>query len=368
MTDIDFDELDKAVTSLMGDTSDETTPKEQTAATPAGSTPVASSTQPTTEEAAAPAAIEVTSPKPASAPTATGSLAAKRTGRFMDVVHPSSDMKAAQKPSSSRQGPTITPTTPTTVAPIAEPSPAVVNPSPVAAPTEWPDPIDVHNQLQSNADTSADNAAPVSDEQPLNSPFLPDAKVEKRPLGSPPLQETTVVPLIDTTAPDGATTQTASEPVAATTSDVATEPTQLAAIATDESAPLPAELNSDLVAIESAETEPMSVEPAAAPTAVAPAPAEAEPSSVSSATIDEIEATVAEPSPVIETGSITQQYKETPSTGDAEHASIYDTDAHHQPLAHPAKKRSGWLWVFLVILFLAIGAGIGAALYFFKIV
>jgi hypothetical protein len=70
--------------------------------------------------------------------------------------------------------------------------------------------------------------------------------------------------------------------------------------------------------------------------------------------------------PVVPKGpiSIPQQYKEEPSTGDAKNGAIYDTDTyHHQPLAHPKKKKSGWMWVIWIILILIIGAAAGAALY-----
>jgi hypothetical protein len=66
--------------------------------------------------------------------------------------------------------------------------------------------------------------------------------------------------------------------------------------------------------------------------------------------------------------SIPQQYREEPSSGEKESGAIYDTDTYHQPLTHPAKKKSGWLWVLWIVIILLVGAGGGAALYFFGIV
>ena len=76
------------------------------------------------------------------------------------------------------------------------------------------------------------------------------------------------------------------------------------------------------------------------------------------------------PAPAAVSGpaSIQPQYKEEPSSTKQEHAAIYDTDTYHKPLAHPAKKKSGWLWVLWIILLLALGAGGAAALYYFKVI
>lgn len=63
--------------------------------------------------------------------------------------------------------------------------------------------------------------------------------------------------------------------------------------------------------------------------------------------------------------SISQQYQEKPNTGDQHSGAIYDTDSYHKAVVQPAKKGSGWLWVLWVVLLLAIGAGVGAAIYFF---
>ena len=83
-----------------------------------------------------------------------------------------------------------------------------------------------------------------------------------------------------------------------------------------------------------------------------------------------VEAPVAEPAPVVPTGptSIPQQYQEEKSTGDQPSGSIYDTDSYHQPLAHPAKTKSGWLWIIWILLLLIVSGGGAVALYFLGII
>jgi len=351
MKELDFDELDKAVNSLMtnvpkdagGQDSDgektvtitPTLGKDETPTFTADGAPV--------RETSVPVAVP-SRPSPASPP------AVRRGGRFMDVVHPSSNMKKSSSVPApvSRQGATIEPSDSFT--PASDKSePQVPVPTPtkttevVAPKSDWPDPLDMANFGSSNkeGDTKAEQAKegtePVSvkdeplatnDEQsPLTSPFLPDTKVEKRPLGAP---------MGDIPEPDHA-------PVVTTPGELTTDDpsSQLPANPKDVEPVLPAELHEDLVAIES------------------------------DATIPEKESKV-EPKPSLVTTpsetptgptSIAQQYREEPSTSDKNSGAIYDTDTYHQPLAHPPKKASGWLWVLWIVLILVVGAGIGAGVY-----
>ncbi len=84
----------------------------------------------------------------------------RSTGRFMDVVHPSSDMRSrvAERP------------TPQPVENREEPSEEEAP----SRHTDMPDPLDFQPTPEPAADA------------PLESPFLPDAKVEKKPLGAMP--------------------------------------------------------------------------------------------------------------------------------------------------------------------------------------
>lgn len=259
MQDIDFDEIDRAVNSTMK-------PK----------------SEPKRDESTV--SVNVSrSERSESAPAARRS-----SGRFMDVVHPSSDMRSSTPERSA-------------------PRPSIQKPEPKLPPksnSDWPDPLDFHgfNPDLPKKVSSDQDAQPM---KPLESPFLTDAKVEKRPLGAfseekpvtpeKPKEEET--PLLE--APD--------EPL--------------------------------LEAETKEETPEDKSEPASEPM-----PAQ-----------DEIIAPV----------SITQQYKEQPSTDDQPSGAIFDTEAYHQPLSHPEKKRSGALIVVWILVLILLGAGIGAGVYFY---
>jgi hypothetical protein len=177
----------------------------------------------------------------------------------------------------------------------------------------------------------------------MTSPFVSGAKVEKRPLG---------LPVTDDTQQPEAT---------GTAAGVVHKPDE-AQPEPSESAPLPEELSTDLMAIESgAHAEP---ESKVAPVEKPEHPAIAqEPKAV--ATPEPLPPTPEQPAPGA--ASIPQQYKEAPSTGDKTNGSIYDTENYHKPLTHPEKKKTGWMWVVWIVAILVLGAGGGAAVYYFKI-
>ncbi len=271
MNDIDFDELDRAVSSTM-------TPNAASEETP------------------------VTSPAtPASPATPPASPAARRGGRFMDVVHPSSDMRGAStvpaRPAVAAQPTPVSPPTP---------EPAAVN--------DWPDPID--------------------------SPFLADTKVEKRPLGGeqPTTEATPEMPEIPEAAPEAEIIPTATEPTA---------PEAVVPVTLEASAPEPeaGTVSSSEPSLE-APAEPLVEEPV-----VESAPHVTE---------------TTHATPVGDGGatSIQPQYTEAPSTAEASRP-IFDTEAYHQPLAHPEKKKSGIFVVLWIIGLIILGAGLGAVMYFF---
>ncbi len=119
MKDFDFEELDRAVNSALEDTA------------------------PQKDLTAVPKSMEVSATPRPSAP------AARRSGgRFMDMVHPQSDMRRPGVPSQA---------------------PVVPKPAATQVPKEMPREVE----------------APVAEETPMQeSPFLPNAVVEKRPLGA----------------------------------------------------------------------------------------------------------------------------------------------------------------------------------------
>jgi hypothetical protein len=357
MKDLDFDELDRAVNSLIGGTSASmpTEPVEKAIDIPTTLPPVVSPV--------------VLSPEPAvsSGPTVSvpQPLAARRaSGRFMDVVHPSSDMRPSLTPvtpvsSPSRSGVTVQPSASAmTASVIAESvaSPVVASAVLEEAPvSQWPDPIDFQGPISTPVLTTEvtepatkedddkdinkiadDITASLAGEpipKPLETPFLSDAKVDKRPLGAFSDETTSILetaqvpiqepkPIVDLVPPSDQING----------ADVNEHPIE-------NDTPLPAELQGDLLSIESNEN-------IAAP-------------GVNDQFIP--------PTSVIPTGptSINQQYTEQPSTSDQPTGEIFDTPAYKKPLAHPKKKKTGWLVIVWIIGLLIVGAGIGAAVYFF---
>lgn len=342
MKDIDFDELDRAVNSLMSSVDQPKTDEPATSPQPVA--------VPTPSAATAPAIVPSTAPvvqppmAQSPAPARPVAPAARRTGRFMDMVNTSAVKPTPPQSAPSREGLAITPR-PSSVEPTAPPTPAapivsepVLNqaaPSVPATSTAMPDPLDM--MVPSTQDDSSDDkevSKPTTPEQevaPLESPFLADAKVEKRPLnpGTPDDLE-----LSEPSLALEPTTNTPEEPPVEAEEDKP-EKGQDEPLAN----PQVPELDSDLVAIESNEQVEVTQATETADAA----------------------SKVDEPSVPLGAASIAQQYKTTPSTGDQSHAAIYDASQYPQPVAHPAKHRSSWWWVLWVVLLLGVGAG-GAVL------
>lgn len=411
MSDLDFDELDKAVSTLMGDV-----PKvEPTKADDVKTLSIASTLPDESRPSLAKLDSELlkvnnvpssASSKPAAEPVVSASsLAARRGGRFMDVVHPSSDMKGITKPvaSASRQGVTIEPTSTSTFGQSNE-KPDIVKSTDMppanrdeiapegqleshndreAPKNDWPDPLDVSSYTKEpdtnsaveakNADTSTiELEGGDSDEQPLVSPFLSGTKVEKRPLGGAPVEEEKQgkasqddelgrTPAVGVVSADDVAVEDAAE--------------QLPADPITVEQPLPPELQSDLMAIETdggTTAEPVNIAEEVKASTVEKVE-EKLPSAILSPAQDKKplgEPVVATVAGVVSTGptSIPQQYHEEPTTSDQTNGAIYDTDSYHQPLAHPAKTKSGWLWIIWILLLLMVGGGGAVALYFLGII
>lgn len=321
MSDFDFDEIDKAVNGAL---------ESDTPAEPRGS--LDSSRD---EATAQPASI---------AP------AARRAsgGRFMDMVHPSSVMRGGSSTA------TPSPLRTHTAAPISRlPEPPVLFNTPQNSPSQdvsaqpeevaKPEVQKPQPEIAQTPDTSLGDYETTDDwSAPLESPFLPGAKVEKRPLGG--TAEPTPFSLEDTLF---------DEPK----DDLLEAPEEELKIEAPDDLRLEATTFPDPIDFS------QSLE-AAAPAAEAPAPVIEQPA-VAELVFDEPIEPVkqADEVPVGPT-SITQQYKEQ-SAATQESGAIFDTESYHQPLAHPVKKRSGaWviLWIFLLVL---LGAGVGAGFYFY---
>jgi len=384
MKDLDFDELDKAVNSLMADAS-----KKSDSQVPATTTATTQpSTQPTATLPGAPSVgMKPSSVKPmptlsvpsrsraqntssmsSSAISPTLSVAARRSGKFMDVVPPSAQKPALSPRPMSREGmkldPMVTSTSRTTTSsptPSLMPKPETnkldTKPQSSSTSSEWPDPLDVANFKDKGSEPAS-----------LESPFLPDAKVEKRPLGGNDSSD--AAPLL------AAKPEMAPAPVTLTPDEDKDGKDSLAgsedpkdqlieATPAEVESQLPEELRGDLMEVEADthmgvpktdDVTPRDREMVKAQKPLKPSkPAMTSPK---------------ESSTPLSNGptSISQQYKEEPSTGDQVSGAIFDTATYHQPLSHPVKKKSGWLWVIGIIIVLLVGAAGGAALYFLNIV
>ncbi|MDN5819509.1 MAG: hypothetical protein L0H38_02035 [bacterium] len=353
MREFDFDELDKAVSSLMNknqkntadqpsdDTStDQPTPTStpnETAelSSPEPSAAQQSETTPVADEASdSPAEDNLSEDSPSEksddSPASGSRSVPHRAGSFMDVKHDSSKMRSSSQ-TAGRHGITIEPTG--------------------SSLSDKPD-----EASKSEADDLQDEIAKIDETETLEmaaSPFLSDAKVEKRPLGRPgsafkPNKS-------DDEQPEVATTDT----------DTADEAEEAASVNAEEPVGLPEELQPDLISIESdvdteatAETEPD-----------ATAETTGEPKVDLTKELEPSQTEPAKPEPETDskpTGpvSIPQQYKESPSSQPQDSGTIYDTENYHQPIKHPVKKKSGWMIVVWIVLIIILGCALGAAAYF----
>lgn len=204
---------------------------------------------------------------------------------------------------------------------------------------------------------------------PLESPFLPDAKVEKRPLGRPgPL------PPVFASGPKPFSSEVkyASTPADFMGSDLELDnPMRVP----DFEAELPSPNDAAKFFGYTPETQPTEpreslniptlskepVEPVGADEPEEPLLLEEpedfflEPTAGPSNGLDESNVTQ---------GSIRQQYTEQPRD-DEESGDIYDTESYHQPISVPAKKSSAWKVIIWILLLAAVGTGVGVAFYIY---
>lgn len=322
MSDFDFDEIDKAVAGVL---SPEDTAR--LSADSSTSTPVESPAQPAVE---VPKPAEVDSPaveEPAvvrSAPPA-APAARRSSGRFMDVVHPSSDMR-------TRSG-----------------APVFSNTSTDASrPTTFVPPAKEQEEVP-EAEASTESEANEAWSKPLESPFLADAKVEKRPLGTFAAADFNPEELLESSEEELKLEEPDDPRLEATTLpdpiDFAAQTEVIESEVGDTSMPVASVEETQL----DEATEP--TEPALELMELEPAVKAEEPTL----------ALVEEP-----TGptSISQQYTEQPRNEQTSGA-IYDTENYHQAVAVAPKKRSGIWAIIWIILLVILGAGAGVAFYLF---
>lgn len=332
MSDIDFDELDKAVNSLMGGVGDKALEKddqqklqtlsinstlkddekpaydklEQAAQKIGGETLVSDEDRTTVEnlpplsDDSMPAATPTNSAEKSSADDAsvpslspvTPAVKRPSSGRFMDMVHPSADMRSPSTPSFVMPTPEA-PSQPTQPK-ATPPTPAVSGPLP-------------------------------------QSPFLPDAKVEKRPLGGEPSADEPVVA-------DTGVTPGGNEVVE--TEIINNDEKKIDDGTGDEQRPLDA-TGLDIEAAMQ-ERKLQSIESAAA------TETEAAPVSIQA----------------VESGDTGKAAQHTTEPAADKSGDIYNVGEYHQPLNHPAKQKSGWGIVVVIIVIIVLAMAAAGAAYF----
>ncbi len=380
MKDIDFDELDRAVGSVLG-------------AEPAKESDAAVATATADPQPVATPAVSASDPARTSSPDSSVSEAnrnpaavspaispARKRGQFLDMVHPSADMtKTPKMPSAARktvqplnpaiapEAPIPQPTSETLEAPLettAQPAGTEADqlPDPVAVVAEeapetsresWPDPLDF--APVSSGSPSESDAEPVADIEPADEPvvaepaqmpFVADAKVDKRPLGAFAAQED------ETADPETAAPAVNGESAEEETPEfnVDVNSVESAGLSQDE----PAE---EVISSEPAGTGPTSQHETAAE--MVPDEA-AEPAEIDRPTPP------AAPLAAGQAASIPQQYKtaEAHKPNDEAHP-LFDVEEYHQPLLTDGKKKSKKvvLIVVLLLILLVLGAALGYIAY-----
>ena len=359
MSDIDFEELDKAVNSLMNqqvgtpdmvtsptpvESSDtNTAPLAPTVSprpvAPVDTTPVPERPAPdmsarfaaptVTASTPPPTPLSTTEHSPASAPAPIAPVPAvapairRSTGKFMDVVVPpvktrSAPTKAAPEKPVARDTGVIAPMTEVSTQPIDAVAPVV----------------------------SVDDTAPnVSSSEPMQSPFLTGVTVDKRPLGdlndSPDFSYSPDAPVADPWVTE-----------------------------TEEGAPsadvIPPELSADVVALES-EASIMGMTNTDEPAAVELSEPQPDVSVPSPQPEPLAEEPAVESAPQLSgPGDIVPQYA--PETAASpEPSAIFDAASEEVPqqLSHPEHKKSGWMVFVWILLLIVVGVGGGIAAWYF---
>lgn len=384
MTDIDFDELDRAVNSLMNKRQTNSGSASESATSDADQ---AVETTNTDEQSAAPAVKSPVVSRPVSTrPQPSPMISSHSSGRFMDVVHPSSQMVSGRKMASapSRTGESVVSTTEKD----ETDAPADVIKAPTA--TEAEDQAIGGKETLLNNEFTINEGAENTTTIDKASPFITNATIQKRPLNPlnevveeapvvpPSMNENDVEAILNSTSSDGeaiaAAEITEENNLMASESPTATEkippaeedlaPTEdvpatekIAEIddpgtqIVDKEATAP-EFDKELMSVEEIDVEDIEEEPL---------PAEEAKDAPVSAEVDPITKPVA--------GDIAQQYAvEDIAVAELEPEPMYDTAAKtSSELNHQEKKKGGWLTILLILLFLAIGIGGGAAAYYLLI-
>ena len=349
MGDIDFDELDKAVNSLMGQNAvkDEAEQPDTSYASLAPA-PVR---QPEPTPAVEPPTSSAASLETPVAPVAAPAAVRRSSGRFMDVI-PSNNRYTSSRP---------TPTAPARreAAPIAPDAPAVsVDQTAIPSESFSQNTVDLDQAFDNNFT----NDTPVDEAAPLSSPFLEGVEIDKRPLGSPavdsdvsPAQEADLGVMPD---PIDFSQQNTDEVAQDLGGDPwGAEPQQEDVMIQDTVQP---EFSPEMLAVEkmSFETDEIIDSQVSSGDEVQPAVQEIEP------VAQPAEVAAKETAAPLASGDIAQQYS--PSAEAAPEPSAVFDAASETPatLNHPVKKKSGWSVIFWILLMIIVGVGGGVAVWF----
>lgn len=358
MKDLDFDELDRAVNSMVSKVpnANNSSNSNNNVDKPVSSVSVSRS-------------MDGISPKPgqnvdgifsrganmSGGPQPSLSLASRRSsGRFIDMIRPPVSKPAITKPEPTILTPkppepaiSLMPTPTLDVATLSSNKPVIENkPVPEMAPVNIPNPDSItvrqvpiqpkvvskpKPERSSIFSNSFIKRPTLQDSSELpESPFLTDAKVDKRPLGA------------------------FSGGVANTDIDIqiaegfSGEVSLPANIDQSGEVSLPAELSDDLLSIEASGTTTRVEQPQV----ITQAP------QISQTPAQPIVNTNISSSPAATTAAAQS------SVDNQATASIYDTSNYHKTISHPAKRKDGWMWIVWILALLVIGAGAGAAVYF----
>ena len=393
MSEIDFDELDRAVNDLMSNV--DTSKRHEGLDDPEDKVVTLDNSSTESGKVASSPATETTTVTPMSAPEAkpapaqSSPLAVKRRGQFMDMVHPSSDMTSASRPV-KRDGVSIMPPSETvSTLPSTE---SVKKPSSVINAPVNNKPAPTLSSIRTPSSTTV-----VSTPMSTPAPAMPSAEKSSRPTTSsaiqPPVQPNPTAPIASSYSSPGVIEPSDNKndqpeevasveseipaeivdeassisspqplPTAPFLSDARVEKRPLGAnsesaakppqdVAEEEDAPvsepvsLPAELQGDVVAVEA--SVPLDIDKAGS--------------------LSEVDGQSSDADLVVDAGvDLTAQSIEQTDVDDQVNGSIYDTANYHQPIdgKKPEKKSSPlkWLAWFLVLLIVGVGAGVA---YFF---
>ena len=393
MSEIDFDELDRAVNDLMSNV--DTSKRHEGLDDPEDKVVTLDNSSTESGKVASSPAAETTTVTPMSppeakpAPAQSSPLAVKRRGQFMDMVHPSSDMTSASrpvkrdgvsimppsetvstlpstesvnKPSSAINAPANSKPTPT-LSSIRTPSSTTVVPTPMTTPAPA-----VSSAEKSSRPTTSSAIQPPAQPNPTapiaSSYSSPGAVEPGDNKNDQPEEVASVESEIPAEIVDEASSISSPQPLptAPFLSDARVEKRPLGAnsesaakppqnVAEEEDAPvsepvsLPAELQGDVVAVEA--SVPLDIDKAGS--------------------LSEVDSQSSDADLVVDAGvDLTAQSIEQTDADDQVNGSIYDTANYHQPIdgKKPEKKSSPlkWLAWFLVLLIVGVGAGVA---YFF---